>query len=217
MAFRSLFKIKTGIEKEIDDFLNQVSESGLLFIRGVETYFKGSSETFERLLQEIVDTEHHADNLRRSIEDHLYRRTLIPESRGDVLRTIETMDSLLGKFKGAMWRLQIEQPEMPVQLIDEFLNLADAVVKSVEAVTLSVRAYFRDINNVSENIHKVSFWEKEADKIATELQMKIFRDKELSRSKQLQLRDIIRHIEEISNQAEDVADSLAIYVIKRSL
>jgi uncharacterized protein Yka (UPF0111/DUF47 family) len=33
----------------------------------------------------------------------------------------------------------------------------------------------------------------------------------------MQLRYLLLHIEDISNQAEDVADSLAIYVIKRSL
>ena len=217
MAFTNVFKKKVGIEKEIDSFLDLASESGLIFIQGITSYVNGKSAEFQRLLDQIIATEHNADRLRRSIEDLLYRRTLIPESRGDVLRIIENMDSLLGRFKGAMWRLQIEQPIIEEAFAGDLLSLADVVVKSVETVTLSVRAYFRDVGSVSDHMHKVSFWEKEADRGATDLQIKIFRHEGYSLSQKMQLRDLIYHIEDISNLAEDMADSLAIYVIKRSL
>lgn len=217
MTFTGVFKNKVGIEKEIDSFLDLVSESGLLFTEGVKKYVSGQTSEFERLLDQIVKTERKADLLRRSIEDLLYRRTLIPESRGDVLRIIENMDSLLGKFMGAMWRLQIERPDFAGIFTDDLLALTDVVVKSVETVTLSVRAYFKDISSVADHIHKVSFWETEADKAATKLQMKVFRHEEYSLCQKMQLRDLVCHIEDISDQAEDMADSLAIFVIKRSL
>jgi len=212
-----IFQNKTGIEKEIDDFLDLVSESGLLFIQGVKVYLRGNKDAFVTLLEQIVDTERSADILRRSIEELLYRRTLIPESRGDVLAMIENMDSLLGKFKGAMYRLQIEQIEIKDLFFEDLEDLVEFAVKAVEATTLSVRAYFKDVNAVADHMHKVSFWETEADKIATQLQTKIFQCERLNLSEKMQLRDLALHIEDISNQAEDVADSLAIYVIKRSL
>jgi uncharacterized protein len=217
MTISSVFKRKVGIEKEIESFLNLVSESGLIFVQGISSYTSDKRMEFQHHLDQIVATEHSADRLRRSIEDLLYRRTLIPESRGDVLRIIENMDSLLGRFKGVMWRLQIEQPLIDKNFADDLLGLVDVVVKSVETVTLSVRAYFSDIGNVAAHIHKVSFWEKEADKNATHLQIKIFRHEGYDLCQKLQLRDLVGHIEDISNLAEDMADSLAIYIIKRSL
>ena len=217
MTFTSVFRKKIGIEKEIDSFLDLVSESGLIFIQGITSYTGGKSTEFQHHLDQIIATEHSADRLRRSIEDLLYRRTLIPESRGDVLRIIENMDSLLGKFKGAMWRLQIEQPVIEEAFTGDLLSLVDVVVKSVETVTQSVRAYFKDISSVADHIHKVSFWEKEADKAATQLQILVFRQAGYDLCQKMQLRDLIYHIEDISNLAEDMADSLAIYVIKRSL
>jgi predicted phosphate transport protein (TIGR00153 family) len=217
MSFNGVFKRKIGIEKEIDSFLNLVSESGLIFIQGITSFTNGKSTEFQRHLDQIVATEHSADCLRRSIEDLLYRRTLIPESRGDVLRIIENMDSLLGRFKGATWRLQIEQPQIEEIFTKDLLGLVDVVVKSVETVTLSVRAYFRDIGSVPGHIHKVSFWEKEADKLCTQLKIKIFHHNGYNLGQKMQLRDLVSQIEDISNLAEDMADSLAIYVIKRSL
>ena len=217
MSYMGIFQNKTGIEKEIDDFLDHVSESGLLFIQGVKVYLRGNTDSFIKLLEQIVDTERSADILRRSIEELLYRRTLIPESRGDVLTMIENMDSLLGKYKGAMWRLQIEKIQIKDLFFEDLEDLVEFAVKAVEATTLSVRAYFKDINAVADHMHKVSFWETEADKVATRLQMKIFQCERLNLSEKMQLRDLALHIEDISNQAEDVADSFVIYVIKRSL
>ncbi len=98
----SILKRKIGIEKQVDDFLDQVSESGLLFKSGVEAYLKGNLDSFEKKMESIAETEHKGDALRRSLEEQLYIKTLIPESRGDVLSLLENMDSLLDRFKGAM-------------------------------------------------------------------------------------------------------------------
>ncbi|MBE9486073.1 MAG: DUF47 family protein [Chloroflexi bacterium] len=217
MAFISIFKNSTGIEKEINHFLDLASESGLIFIQGMNTYLLDNIESFSEHLAQIVETEKMADALRHSIEDFLYRKTLIPESRGDVLELIERMDALLGQFKGVMFRIEIERPDINLLFHDDLKALNDCVVQSVEAVTLSLRAYFKDISQVADHMHKVSFWESESDKASTRLQKAIFGNEQLGLDLKMQLRDLVKHIDGIADQAEDMADSLAIYVIKRSL
>lgn len=216
MEFRILKK-KIGIEKQIDDFLDKVSESGLLFKEGAEAYLKGNMEIFNKRIKQISDTEHMGDSLRRGLEDRLYRQTLIPESRGDVLELLESMDALLDQFKGALWRFDIEYPEICSEFVDDFMELAAKVVESVESMVLSARAFFKDINTVADHMHKVSFWEKQSDIISTRLQRAIFRRTDLRLSHRMQLRDFVRQVDEIADCAEDVADRLSIYVIKRSL
>ncbi|MCK4622274.1 MAG: DUF47 family protein [Desulfuromonadales bacterium] len=217
MAFISIFKNSIGIENEIDHFLDLASESGLIFIQGMNTYLLDNIESFSEHLAQIVETEKMADALRHSIEDFLYRKTLIPESRGDVLELIERMDALLGQFKGVMFRIEIERPDINLLFHDDLKALNDCVVQSVEAVTLSLRAYFKDISQVADHMHKVSFWESESDKASTRLQKAIFGNEQLGLDLKMQLRDLVKHIDGIADQAEDMADSLAIYVIKRSL
>jgi uncharacterized protein len=216
MDFRIL-KRKLEIGKRIDDFLDNVSESGLLFKLGVDSYLKGNVESFEKKLEDITQTENQGDSLRRSLEEQLYMQTLIPESRGDVLELLENMDTLLDRFKGAMWRFEIEYPAIPVEIHNDFKELVSCVVDSVEAMVRSARAFFKDIAAVSDHMHKVSYWEKQSDKISTRLQRNIFRNNELQLSHKLQLRDFVIHVDQIADQAEDVADKLSIYVIKRSL
>ena len=216
MDFRIL-KRKLEIGKRIDDFLDNVSESGLLFKLGVDSYLKGNVESFEKKLEDITHTENQGDSLRRSLEEQLYVQTLIPESRGDVLELLENMDTLLDCFKGAMWRFEIEYPTIPHEMHNDFKELVACVVDSVEAMVRSARAFFKDIAAVSDHMHKVSYWEKQSDKVSTRLQRNIFRNTELQLSHKLQLRDFVMHVDQIADQAEDVADKLSIYVIKRSL
>jgi hypothetical protein len=213
----SILKKKMGIEKQIDDFLDKVSEAGLLFKKGVAAYLQGNMDEFQQKLNSISEVEHNGDNLRRSLEELLYTKTLIPESRGDVLELLESMDSLLGRFKGAVWRFDIERPEIPPEYYQQFLELIDCAVESVEAMVLSARSFFKDISAVADHMHKVSFWESESDKISTALQREIFQRDDLRLSHRSQLRDFVRHIDKIADRAEDVADRMSIYVIKRSL
>ena len=75
----------------------------------------------------------------------------------------------------------------------------------------------RDLAAVADHLHKVSHWETQSDKVSTRIQMRVFREKELHLSHRMQLRDFIRHVDKIADRAEDVADKLRIYAIKRSL
>ena len=49
------------------------------------------------------------------------------------------------------------------------------------------------------------------------MQKAIFGSGKLGLDLKMQLRDLVKHIDEIADEAEDMADSLAIFVIKRSL
>ena len=216
MALNILRK-KLIIGKQIDDFLDKVSEAGLLFKYGMDAYLRLNSESFEKKIEEISETEHQGDALRRSVEEQLYVRTLIPESRGDVLELMESMDSLLDRFKGALWRFDIEQPDILIEFHEDFKELVLCVVEAVEAIVRSARAFFNNVDSVSDHIHKVSYWETQSDKISSRLQRNIFSCKELRLSQKLQLRDLVRHVDKIADRAEDVSDKVNIYVIKRSL
>lgn len=212
-----ILKIRTGIEKQVENFLDQVSLSGLIFRQGCEHYLSGHEEDFERKIQEIADCEHTGDDLRRSINEHLYSKTLIPESRGDVMELLENMDSLLDRFKGTLWRFRIEYPEICEEFHYDFKQIINAAIEANEALVASCRMFFTDISKVSSYLHKVSYWESESDKISIRLQESIFAKKDLRLSHRMQQRDFAHSLDKIADRAEDIADRLNIYVIKRSL
>lgn len=212
-----LFRRTKGLENEIDDFLNKISEGALAFRIGIQIYVaEGRTPAFEEKLDHVNRLEGIADHLRRSIETKLYSQTLIPESRGDVLGLLETLDSVLNGMEGALWGFFIERPEIPKSFNSDFVDLADKVVQSVEELVRAARAFFRNIEAVADHNHKVMFFEKEADKISTKLKLAIF-DSDLPLPNKAQLRNFVESIDNVADQAEDVADRLAIYTIKRTI
>ncbi len=211
----SLFGRTKELEGQIDEFLDIVTQTGLIFSRAVDIYLdKGACQDFDELLGKASEIETRADTLRRDIENKLYVQTLIPDLRGDVLKLLENVDNIINRCEGNLFRLSIQKPEIPPEFNQGFRKLTEQVINSVDCLVFASRAFFRDINSVRDYVRKVLFFESEADRISTKLQRKIF-DSDLDLTRKRHLQYFIEHIDDVANSAEDVADELSIYAIKR--
>jgi predicted phosphate transport protein (TIGR00153 family) len=213
----SLFRRTRMLEKQIEEFLDKLSQSGLLFRAALEIYLtEGASDAFEDKLASVNTLESEADKLRRAIEVELYAHTLIPEARGDVLGLLENLDSVLNVYEGTMWNFSIETPDIPEEFRDDFRSLGDQVVNAVESLVLASRNFFRDPAAVSDHMHKVMFYEKQADKVSTKLKRAIFASS-LALAHKAHLRNFVEQMDNLADRSEDVVDRLAIYTIKRTV
>jgi len=211
-----LFRRTRALEAQIDQFLDAVSEGCLVFEQGVDDYLRRDFESFEERLRAIAVFEAKADALRREVETRLYAESLIPDHRGDVLGLLENLDNVIDQAKQTLGQFEVERPEVPEDLAPDYVALAKAGSQATQHLVDSCRAFFRDITAVRSHIHKVYFFEKEADRLADALKRKIFsRDLELARK--IHLRYFCLHVETVSDRAEEVADRLAIYTIKRTI
>lgn len=211
----NLFRRTKQLEQQIDSFFDKLSESSVVYRLAVRLYLReGLTEEFQQRLERINTLESEADALRRSIEKQLYSDTLIPDSRGDVLGLIETVDQLFSQFEGSLWSLSIEKPDISKEYKDGFRKLTNMVVKAADELALSARAFFRSPYDVPAHNHKVMLYEKEADAISTKLKTAIFAS-DMELAQKLHLREFVEQIDSVADLAEDVADRLAIYAIKR--
>ena len=213
----TLFRRTKALESQIDDFLDKLSQSALVFRRAVDIYLaEGATAEFEEKLSQVNELESQADKLRRDVETQLYAQTLIPESRGDVLGLIENLDSVLNLCEGGLWAFSIEKPDIPAEFHSDSRARTEQVVNTVESLVLASRAFFRNIEAVPDHMHKVMFYEKEADKVSTKLKRAIFAS-DLELAHKAHLRSFAEHLDNIADRSEDVADRLAIYTIKRTV
>jgi len=211
-----LFRQTRELTIQIDAFLDTVSEGALVFEKGVDDYLAGNEARFEERYADIKALENKADDLRRSIESHLYRHSLIPESRGDVLGLLENMDNVIDTAKNTLSLILVERPETIPELNGDWQELAGTAARTAETVVVAARAFFRDPLQVNENLHKVYFHEKEGDRIAMDLKRKVFAT-DLDLARKMHLRHFIVNIDKVSDVAENVADRLSIYAIKRTI
>lgn len=211
-----LFRTSKVLEKQIDDFLDTVAEGGLVFREGIYAYLAESREDFAAAIGKIDRLESRADKLSREVEAHLYSHSLIPEHRGDVLGLLENTDNIIDRIKTSLHQFSVEHPDIPEIYHEGFRKLADASCEAAEAVILSARAFFRDADEVKDYLFKVHHYEKEADQISDALKRRIF-SSDMDLAHKIHLRYFALNVELVSDRAEEVADRLAIYSIKRKI
>ncbi len=210
-----LFHTTKEVETHFDSFLDTVSQGGISFRSGLSAYLESAGNgDMAAKLKQINDLEHKGDELRRQVEHELYTLALIPDFRGDVLSLLEDLDGLLNVMEDTMGSLDIERPAFPQELHADLRKLAESVGMAVETAVMASRAFLRDIQSVRDHLHKVMFYEKEADGQSDKLKRAIFASS-LPLAEKLHLRRFVDQIDHIADEAEDVADWLAIYTIKR--
>ena len=206
-----------ALEIQIEEFLDKVTESTELFSIAFKVYLaEGVDTQFEEFMNKIQATEREGDELRRQIETELYERTLIPDLRSDVIWLIENMDKLTNTCKANLFRLSIQQPEIPDKLRATYIELIDITIDCVDKVVFTARNFFEDHESVADLAREVALLETKADEVSSPLQRRIF-DSDLDLSQKMQLRYFVEHFDELANQSEDIADQLAISAIKRRI
>ena len=213
----SLFGQTKQLEREIDQFVDILSEVGLVFKSIVSLYLNnGNTDKFDEMVKQVSGMESKADKITKEVERTLYEETLIPDARSDVLRLLEHMDELIGMYQGNCYHFSIQKPDFPKDFHTDLINLSETAVSCVESLCLTARSFFRDMKSVRDNAHKVTFYEKESDTQFSSLARKIF-DSDLSLDQKMHLRYFVEKIDRICDQAEDIADEIQIYAIKRSI
>ncbi|MBF0098711.1 MAG: DUF47 family protein [Magnetococcales bacterium] len=214
----SLFGNIRALENKISEFLDQLSECNIIFRSGISAFLEGggaSNDTFKKKQELVIAMESRADSLRRDIETEMFEEALIPDFRADILTLLENLDQIINHFEDTMINFAIENPDFPKEYHAELGKLLESVANCVEALVVSSRAFFRDVNSVRDNSHKVMLFEKEADQLALPLKSKIFAST-LPLDQKAHLRNFVNSIDEVADKAEDVTDMLAIVTIRRA-
>jgi len=214
----SVFKQARAIVGDIEKYLENLDNAADIFELGINEYFQGNLERFEERAQEVQKLETENDRLRGRIKTTLYTDLLIPDARGDVLGLIETLDGVLGVAEHVVDQLSIEKPLVYDFLKDDFIRLTEATVKTVKELVVACRDFFRDPVKVKDSVAKIHFWEHEADKIEERIKRKAFEAEEITEfSRKVHMRYFAERISLFADEAEDVAERLEVYAIKRAL
>ncbi len=176
-----------------------------------------NEQDFDRLHKDMAsvhEVESDADDLRREIENMMYSRALFPESRGDILGLLETMDEVPNEAQHMVGAMVNQRIAIPEALRIEILELMNLSHQCAEAMFEASRQVFTDYTSATATTGKIDRLETAAD----ELQIKLIRTVFLSDLPDLDkilLRDLVLSIASISDHAEHVGDRIRIMVVKR--
>ena len=214
----AIFKTSNTLIRLIDDFFDAIEQGGIIFRLGVNDFLNDDMLKFEDNIKKIMELERRADEKRREVEHILYTKSLLPQFRGDVIQMLEKADDLIDIIKSNLSQFDVERPFIPKELHADIRSLTDLSINCIDEVIPAAREYFRSPERVKDRLHKVYFYESEADQLANDIKKRIFREiPELELSEKLHLRYFTLHIENVSDTAEILADLLSVYAIKRSM
>jgi len=203
------------IEKYVFDYLYQWKKCLEDFKTGMEVYLdEGLGGQFNYYVQQVHKTESRADDLRRKVEWEMYSKALLPESRGDILGFLETMDRLPNKAESLLNQIKLQKLEFPKELDP---NLRRIVALSCEAIQLVYEAATNLLSRKGD-IHKladeIDAKETECDHAEQDTIEKIF-TMDIDKAEKILLKEFIIELGNLTDRAEDVSDRLTLLSVKR--
>jgi predicted phosphate transport protein (TIGR00153 family) len=206
-------------EKKVRNLTQDYMAEALNCVEGFQeclfVLFENSTgEQAKALVQKVDGSESRADDLRNKIEFKLYRKALMPESRGDMLGLIEAVDRIPNWAEEVAYDIYLQRVVFPQNLLDKFRRITEMNVECFRVLHKAVEALFSDLDAVFELTKEVDRIESEIDTLEHELIAEVFDIEERLSYQNLLLR-IVRSICDISDKTENAADRLAIVAIKK--
>jgi len=215
--FTGLFGAQHEIQNKLDDYLERLGAMAADLPATIAAYLNKDADLFKRLFARINETEHQLDTLRRDIEEQIYGRSLLPDTRGDILGLLEAIDKIPNRMQSLTREMALQNIRVPDTLHPSLLALADRDALIVGVLISTVRSFLDRPADVKEGAKEISRHEHEGDVIEQEAVALTFGDETVTLAHQLQLHRLIEGLGSICDIAEDVGDRLIIAALKRIL
>jgi predicted phosphate transport protein (TIGR00153 family) len=196
--------------EQCDNFFGQFEKAFRLFLAD------GVTTTFGAEVDKAHQCESQADDLRRDIELTLYGKSLLPESRGDLLGLLETYDQLPGAGEVVLFEMLYQNMRVPPEFHPAFVRLVELNLQAYFLVRKTVDALMNNPRVTLGAVKEVDAKESQSDRQERKLIQEIFASA-MDKADKLQLRSLIAGISRISDLAEHTADRIGIIAIKRQV
>ena len=205
------------LQKMLEEYLGLVRETLDKFSESMTHVLKnGIDEHFHVLGTETHQKESNADDLRRDIEIQMYKKSLLPESRGDLLEVIEMIDRIPSQAELLLTMFHTQK----TLLIDEIKDDMDELLKlSIETVDYTIKATnscFSPDGKLTELSRLIDNNESVGDHLERKMVSAIFA-KDMDSGEKLIQKDFVVQLGAICDICEKVKDKLTIVSIKRSV
>jgi uncharacterized protein len=187
------------------------------FERAIDVYLtEGDSDAFSALDERVRACESEADRLRNEAERLLYRRTLLPESRGDLLGLLEAFDRMPNLAETVTFMLYTQRIVIPEAFRERFRQLVQSSLGAYRLVREVVDLLLSQPDDVDARVPLVSAKETAADDLERAFIHDVFRS-DLEKADMILLRQLVGRVGGIADSAERVARRVDILSFKRRI
>ncbi len=217
MRFKDLFFSQHAVlEKRLGEYLDHWLACVGYLRDGMHAFLaEGPGEQVDFYYARVDKAESRGDELRRGVETRLYSKALLPESRGDILGVLESLDVVINRAESVLRQVVIERLEVEPWMCQSLGRLVDGTVEACESLHEAGRSVLGGDNQPLEELAKrIDLIESRCDHLEDDLMGQVFAS-HLELARKLQLKDFIRRLATISDMAEAAAHRIHIVGLKR--
>lgn len=213
--FGFLFKKQQQIEKLIFSYIENFRKTKKLFSDAFAVCNSNPfCNDFDFLTSQTHKYESRGDDIRDEINRLMYGKALLPESREDIMRLLESMDKILGHFETILHMIKGEQIVIPNFTMPKIQELFTSSLESCDLMLEQVDALFSTQQGIRELVAKIDLLESRCDHIERGLINAVFVSK-LNLARKIQTKEVILLIGNISDQVDRVSKRVNIISMKR--
>jgi len=171
-----------------------------------------SSQELEMLYQEILKTEFHAREIKRSIEDEVTNLGALLTNKEDFIRLINGIDKISDIAEGVAFRvLSLSRTKLKVNkdIMRDMCILSDSVLKAVIRLREAVLAITLNNETFKNKVKETEDAERDVDDKYRNLDLAILQS-EMRIPQLLLSREIVSMLEDIADKAEEVVENLRV-------
>ncbi|HMB01832.1 MAG TPA: DUF47 family protein [Spirochaetota bacterium] len=209
------FKRNRRLVQEINRYLGIMDRSFQVFNNAV-TYWlhNGPDNTFQQKMEKVTGFEHEADDLVHNIEKALYKKSLLPEVREDIMLMLESMDDVIDQSHSLLQDIYSQQIAFAPSCREDMLKLLQITLETQGYIAPAVNKLFERKQDISEDLVKINEYEAQCDVYQIKIISTIFSSGEEGSRKILQ-RDIVKELGHITDFCENTADVISIINVKK--
>lgn len=203
------------VEEFVFDYLRQWRRCLEGFKNAMKVYLTdGLGEKFDYYVEHTHKMESRADDLRKKIEWEMYSKALLPESRGDILGFLETMDKIPNKAESILYQIQLQRLKLPKELIPNIQRIVDLSCHAIQLVYEAATGLISQKGDIHKLADEIDDKESECDHVERDTIAKIF-TMDIETAEKALLKELIIELGTLTDRAENVSDRLTILSVKR--
>lgn len=209
------FKKNLKLMAMLDEYLNVAKETVLQFQTAILYLLEnGQDDHFIMMAEKTHQSESNADDIRRRIELFLYEKSLMPETRRDLLLIIETIDRVPNRAERIIYMYVTQKTKIHPAIENELKELLNLSVETFGETIKATLDCFGQMSNVKEANRIVDNNESLGDHLERKMVTKIF-ESDLDVGEKILQKEFVLEFGAICDLCESVLDRIVICSVKR--
>jgi predicted phosphate transport protein (TIGR00153 family) len=212
---RFLFRKQRQVQVLLERYLDNLRHVQQAFTQAINSCLtENCLDDFMSLADETHHFESKADDVREEIKTLMYSKVLLPESRGDIMGLLESIDYIPRLFEISLNIIRTQKLAIPDFIAHDVRDLLKISMETCDLMIEQIEDLFKKGRRIPELLSIIDQKESDCDVIERRIITTLF-DSDIDPFLKLQLKELVVFLGDITDQIDRVSKRINIISLKR--